>query len=132
MATMERGRDTEVPAKASRRRFTREYKERILREAEACKQAGEIGALLRREGLYSSHLAAWREVRRQAGRAALGAKRRGPPARPGAADARRVAGLERELARWKRRAERAELLVEVQKKASQLLGLDLDETSGPR
>jgi len=132
MTAMERGRETEVAAKASRRRFTTEYKRRILREAEGCKKPGEVGALLRREGLYSSHLAAWRAAQKQAERAALGAKRRGPPARAVAAEARRVAELERELARWKRRAERAELLVEVQKKASQLLGIDLDETSERR
>jgi len=132
MISMERARETEVAAKASRRRFTAEYKRRVLREADGCKKPGEIGALLRREGLYSSHLAAWRAARKETERAALGAKRRGPPARAGAVEARRVAELERELARWKRRAERAELLVEVQKKASQLLGIDLDETSERR
>lgn len=76
-------REGEVVAQAQRRRFTAEYKRRILREAEACKQPGALGALLRREGLYSSHLAAWRAAQKRGERTALAPKRRGPqPQRP--------------------------------------------------
>ena len=119
-------------AKAQRRRFTAEYKRRILREAEACKQLGELGALLRREGLYSSHLAAWRAARQRGELAALGAKRRGPkPERPDPRQ-QRIAELEREVRRLQARAQRAEALVEVQKKLAELLGLELPARDGPR
>jgi len=128
MAIMET-RETEVLAKARRRRFTAEYKQRILREAEGCGKPGEIGALLRREGLYSSHLTAWRAARARGERAGLEAKRRGTKPRVRDGQAQRVAELEREVTRWKGRAE---LLVEVQKKVSRLLGIDLDEKSEQR
>src|SRR5262245_7524549 len=101
---------TEVAAKARRRRFSAEYKQRILREADACTGHGELGALLRREGLYSSHLANWREQARAGARAALAPKKRGPE--PKAVDERdrRIAELERALAKQTKRAERAEAL----------------------
>src|SRR5436190_19571994 len=75
------GRETEVSEKANRRTFTAEYERRIVKEAEACKAAGEVGALLRREGLYSSHLTTWRAARDR-GELAPGAtaKKRGPQA----------------------------------------------------
>jgi hypothetical protein len=112
--------------------FGAEYKRRILREAEGCKKPGEVGALLRREGLYSSHLAAWRAARRRGELAALGSKRRGPKVeRPDPRQAR-IAELERELRRAQARAERAEALVEVQKKLSVLLGVELPASNGPR
>jgi transposase-like protein len=124
--------EVEVVAKAQRRRFTAEYKRRILREAEACRRPGEVSALLRREGLYSSHLAAWRAARQRGELAALGAKRRGPkPARPDPRQ-KRIAELERDNRRWQARAERAEALVEVQKKLAELLGLELPASDGPR
>jgi transposase-like protein len=123
--------EVEVVAKAQRRRFTAEYKRRILREAEACRRPGEVSALLRREGLYSSHLAAWRAARQRGELAASGSKRRGPkPKRPDARD-QRIAALERELRRSQARAERAEALVEVQKKLAELLGLELPASDGP-
>jgi transposase-like protein len=124
--------DTEVPAKARRRRFTAEYKQKILREAERCRKAGEIGALLRREGLYSSHLTAWRAARASGERAGLEAKRRGTKPRVRDGQAQRVAELEREMARWKARAERAEFLVELQKKVASILGIELDENGERR
>ena len=125
-------REVEVVAKAQRRRFTAEYKRRILRAAEACRRPGEVSALLRREGLYSSHLAAWRAARHRGELAALGSKRRGPkPKRPDVRD-QRIAALERELRRSQARAERAEALVEVQKKLAELLGLELPASDGPR
>jgi transposase-like protein len=124
--------DTEVPAKARRRRFTAEYKQKILREAERCRKAGEIGALLRREGLYSSHLTAWRAARASGERAGLEAKRRGTKPRVRDGQAQRVAELEREVTRWKGRAERAEFLVELQKKVASILGIELDENGERR
>ena len=127
MAFAMKTQDTEVPEKARRRRFTAEYKQKILREAERCQKPGEIGALLRREGLYSSHLAAWRAARARGERAGLEAKRRGTKPRVRDGQAQRVAALEGEVQRWKGRAERAEFLVEVQKKVSRLLGIELDE-----
>lgn len=124
--------DTEVAAKARRRRFTAEYKQKILREAERCGKLGEIGALLRREGLYSSHLTAWRAARASGERAGLEAKRRGTKPRVRDGQAQRVAELEREMARWKARAERAEFLVELQKKVASILGIELDENGERR
>jgi transposase len=124
--------EVEVMAKAQRRQFSAEYKRRVVREAEACRRPGEISALLRREGLYSSHLAAWRAARERGELAGLGARRRGPvPQRP---DPRlkRIAELERELRRAQARAERAEGLVEVQKKVAELLGHELPAPNGKR
>jgi transposase len=118
MSTVEQalgGPETEVVAKATRRRFTLEYKRRIVREADGCKTPGAVGALLRREGLYSSHLATWRAARER-GELTGPAKKRGPtPVIPDPRD-KQITELERETARWRRRAERAEALVEVQKK----------------
>lgn len=125
-------REVEVLAKAARRRFTAEYKRRILKEAERCSRPGEIGALLRREGLYSSHLSAWRAARERGELAGLAPKRRGPRPRPIDARDRRIRALERENRRLAARAERAEALVEVQKKLSQLLGIELPENDGKR
>jgi len=117
-----------VSAKAQRRRFTAAYKQKILEEVDACSKKGELGALLRREGLYSSHLAAWRAVRSQDGLKGLAPKKRGPRARPPAGpEAKRVLDLERQLRRATARAERAEALVAVQKKVAELLGLPWKE-----
>lgn len=115
----------EVVAKASRRRFTVEYKRKIVREADGCKTPGAVGALLRREGLYSSHLTVWRAARER-GELAGAPKKRGPA--PQVADPRdkKIAELERETAQWRKRAERAETLVEVQKKLAALLGTPLE------
>jgi transposase len=115
--------EPEVPAKAQRRKFTAEYKLRIVREAERCKQPGEIGALLRREGLYSSLLTAWRREVEQGARAALRSKKRGPKAR--VVDPQ-VKELERENRRLRKRLEQAEIIISVQKKVSKLLGIPLE------
>ena len=128
MTTVERtlgGPANEVVAKARRRRFTLEYKRKIVREVDACKAPGAVGALLRREGLYSSHLTTWRAARER-GELAGAAKKRGPAL--GVTDARDkvIAEQARELTRWKHRAERAEALVEVQKKLAALLGTPLE------
>ena len=114
---------TEVSAKARRRKFGADYKRRILREAAACTEFGSLGALLRREGLYSSHLSKWKEQAERGEIAGLTPKKRGPV--PKAVDPRdkRIAELERELMKVSRRAERAEALVEAQKKISELLGM---------
>jgi transposase-like protein len=116
---------TEVVERATRRRFTGEYKLRILREAAEASARGELGALLRREGLYSSHLTTWRAEAERGQLAGLKPKRRGPKATAADPRDKRIAELEREVARLGRRAERAEALVEVQKKLSELLGIAL-------
>lgn len=122
-----------MSAKARRRRFTAQDKLRVLKEADGCRGPGEIGALLRREGLYSSHLSTWRAARSKGELAGLSARKRGPQAKAVDPRDRRVAELEREVGRFKARAERAEALVEVQKKLSELLGLPLHtESDGKR
>jgi transposase-like protein len=118
-------RGVQVLAKAERRRFTLEYKRRILQEADACTKPGELGALLRREGLYSSHLAAWRAARARREFSGASPKKRGPKPRAVTADAKRILELERENRRLRVRAERAEALVAIQKKVAALLGNDL-------
>jgi transposase-like protein len=114
--------DPEVNAHPKRRHFPAEYKLRILREADACKQSGEIGALLRREGLFSSHLVTWRRERDRIARSGMSARKRGPKAR--AVDPR-LKQLERENAKLRRRLEQVELMLDIQKKASELLGIPL-------
>jgi len=129
MATAMEVRDTEVVATAKRRRFSAEYKRRILQEAEKARSAGEIGALLRREGLYSSHLTTWRAARERGELVGLAERRRGPKPKPRDERDQRIAELERELARARRNLERAEAVIEVQKKLSILLGVELPEPS---
>ena len=114
--------DPEVVARPKRRRFTAEYKLRILREADRCKGAGEIGALLRREGLYSSHLVLWRRQREEAAQAQLKSRKRGP--KPKAQDPR-IRQLERENARLQRQLKRVALLLDIQKKAGEILGIPM-------
>ncbi len=123
------GSAIEVVAKATRRRFTVEYKRKIVREADGCKTPGAVGALLRREGLYSSHLTTWRAARER-GELAGAAKKRGPVRRVVDPRDKKLAEQEREISRWKKRAERAEALVELQKQVAALLGTPLaTETS---
>jgi len=117
--------EVEVMAKPTRRRYSAEYKLRILREADASTRRGEIGALLRREGLYSSNLTAWRKQREKRELEGLGQKRRGPLPKEKNPLADKVKALERETARLRARAERAEGLVELQKKVSEILGIEL-------
>lgn len=116
--------DPEVPAKAQRRQYSAAYKRRILAEAARCSAPGEIGALLRREGLYSSLLSRWRQQQASAAAAALEPKKRGRKARPADPQAKRIAELERETARLRKQLKQAELIIDVQKKVSQLLGQD--------
>jgi len=118
--------ETEVVAKAQRRRFTAEYKRRIVREADRCTTPGAIGALLRREGLYSSHLTHWRAARDRGELEGLAPKQRGPKAVAADPRDKKIAEQDREIGKWRKRAERAEALVEVQKKLAILLGTPLD------
>lgn len=114
---------SEVEPRPDRREFTLDYKRKILAQADACKGPEEIGALLRREGLYSSHLSKWRELR-EAGQ--LG-KKRGRPAKADTELARRLQKAERENLQLRRKLKQAEILLEVQKKASEILGISLAE-----
>ena len=125
VALDDRQRGVEVMAKATRRRFTAEYKLRVLREADACTEPGEIGALLRREGLYTSHLCLWRKQRRARELMGLAPARRGPVPKATNPLAAKVAALEKETRWLTARAERAEALVELQKKVSEILGVEL-------
>jgi transposase len=120
----ERMPDTEVIEKAKRRQYTAEYKLRILHEVDACKGTGEIGALLRREGLYSSLISKWREQRDRGSLEGLGAHKRGPKADLQAVE---LARLKRENERLRKRLERAELIIDVQKKVAQMLGVSVEE-----
>ena len=117
--------DTEVPARVQRRRFTAAYKLKILEQAERCSQPGEIGALLRREGLYSSHLTSWRQARQKGALAALSQKR-GRIKKKETAEAKEVARLRRQNARLREKLRRATAVIEVQKKVSDILGVDLN------
>ena len=117
--------DPEVVPKAKRRKFSAEYKVRILEEADRCTERGEIGALLRREGLYSSHLSTWRRQRDQGILSGLSPKKRG---RKGKDDLEKeLAELRRENKRLQARLEEAEMVIDVQKKLSRLLGLATEE-----
>ena len=112
--------DPEVEAKPERRQFTAEYKRRILEEADACTEPGQIGALLRREGLYSSNLINWRRQRSEGSLKGLSPKKRGPKLDPMANE---NAALRRRIERLEAELKRAETIIEVQKKLSDLLGL---------
>ena len=114
----------EVVAKVTRRRFTVEYKRKIVREADACKTPGTVGTLLRREGLYSSHLTTWRAAR-ELGELAGAPKKRGPVRRMADPRDKRLAEQAREISRWQQRAARAEALVDLQKQVAALLGTPL-------
>ncbi|MBX3207429.1 MAG: transposase [Labilithrix sp.] len=107
--------ETEVSSRATRRRFTAEYKKRILDEVEALTERGEVGALLRREGLYSSHLAAWRAERRAGELSGLEPKRRGSKPKEAYPLAKELEAKEREIARLKAENATLALICDVQK-----------------
>jgi transposase len=117
--------DPQVVPKAERRRFSVEYKQRILAEADTCTERGQIGALLRREGLYSSHLDKWRKQRERGVVQALTPQKRGPKADPQAVE---IAQLRRENEQLRTRLQRAEHIIDVQKKLAELLGMLPPET----
>jgi len=118
--------DPEVTPKAKRRTFTAEYKLCILDETSACRTPAERGAILRREGLYSSHLTHWRRELHAGAMSGLKPKKRGPKTNPLALE---NANLRRELAQAQAKLERAEMVIEVQKKLSHWLDLSLPPTS---
>ena len=118
--------DPEVPEKAKRRRFSAEYKLAILREADRCTEPGQIGALLRRERLYSSHLVDWRRQRDTGALQALARKRGRKPADPARVEVER---LRRENERLAHKLGQAERIIELQGKLSELLGISLDPAS---
>lgn len=115
---------SEVVVKARRRQFTASEKLRILKEAEACQGKGEVGALLRREGLYSSHLTKWRKQRELGELEGLAPQKRGSVPDPQAIE---LARLRRENERLQARLQRAELIIDVQKKVARMLGEIIEE-----
>ena len=117
--------DPEVRPKAKHRHFTAEYKKRILDEADTCTSPTQRGALVRREGLHSSHLTMWRRQRTQGILDGLAPKRRGVKSDPLALE---NAELRREIKRLEQQLQRAETIIEVQKKISQLFGLPTESS----
>jgi len=122
--------DPGVPERPVRRRFTAEYKLQILDEVDRATESGQIGALLRREGLYSSHLANWRKLRSEGMLAGLEPKRRGPKTSPDAPLVAENERLQRDNRRLTAKLRQAETIIEVQKKLSELLGIPLPPHDG--
>ncbi len=122
--------DPEVPEKPVRRRFDAAYKLRILDEADGCSQPGELGQLLRAEGLYSSLLSSWRRQRDEGVLAGLAPKRRGRKAQRKDVAAQEIERLRRENERLVERLKQAETIIEVQKKVSEMLGIALPSKNG--
>ncbi len=122
--------DPEVVPKAKRRKFSAEYKRRILEEADNCTESGHVGALLRREGLYSSHLSTWRRQRGRGVVEGLRPKKRGRKRKDELE--REVTRLQRENERLQASLEQAETIIDVQKKLSRLLGLATEENGAGR
>lgn len=118
------GPNPEVLARATRRQFTSQYKADIVRRADACKKPGEIGALLRREGLYASQLASWRKQIREGGTSAL-TRRRGPAPRP--KPSAREVELERKTRKLEKQLAHAKAVIEFQKKVHEILGIPLKD-----
>jgi len=119
--------DPEVTAKASRRRFSERYKLEVLRQADACAGPGELGALLRREGLYSSHLTTWRRQRDAGALQGLKAKKRGPKPPADSPLIKENKRLLKETHILQRKLQRAELIIDIQKKVSEALGIPLEK-----
>jgi transposase-like protein len=124
------GADAEVVPRARRRQFSNADKRRILEAVDGCTEPGEIGALLRREGVYSSSLSTWRRQREAAELAALAPQKRGPKVDAGAAEVRQIAQLMRENERLKSQLDKALLIIDVQKKVATLLGSPIPGTHG--
>ncbi len=112
----------EVPEKKHRRKFTAQFKLRILAEADACKEPGQIGVLLRREGLYSSYLNTWRRQKEKGLLEALSPQKRGRKEKEKNPLTQRVAKLVRENEQLRKKLKQAEIIIDVQKKISQILG----------
>jgi len=120
----------EVPEKARRRSHTAEYKRRILKEAEVCKEQGQVGALLRREGLYYSNLTDWRRQAERGTLDGLSSKKRGPKARKLDPSVRRIAEQEKEIQKLQARLRKAELIIDAQKKIAEIFHLSRDQKEG--
>lgn len=118
--------DVEVVPKGRRRSFTAAYKRDVVKRADACQGDGDVGALLRSEGLYSSHLMTWRREVAERDLVALAPRKRGPKSKVGDGE-RDVVRLRHEVAQWRARAERAELVLEIEKKVSLLLRTTLPD-----
>ena len=116
--------DPEVPVKKPRRKFTAKYKLQILQEADVCTEPGQRGALLRREGLYSSNLTTWRRQKDEGLLEALSPKKRGRKEKEKNPLAKKVTELERENERLRKRLKKAETIIDVQKKISEILGIE--------
>lgn len=122
--------DPEVEVKAGRRRFTTRYKLSILEQADQCQYPGEIGALLRGEGLYSSHLSTWRRLRREGTLEGLSPRQRGPKRHVAAAEQREIARLQKQVSKLEHELEKAHTIIDVQKKLSAMLStIPKDESS---
>jgi len=120
----------EVAEKASRRSYTAEYKRLILKEVEVSKGQGQVGALLRREGLYSSNLTAWRHQVERGTLDALSSKKRGPKARKPDPSVRRISEQEKEIQKLRARLRKAELIIDAQKKIAEIFQLTSDQKDG--
>jgi transposase-like protein len=118
--------DPEVTEKKPRRKFTAKYKLKILAEAEACTQPGQRGALLRREGLYSSNLTGWRRQRENGLLEAMTPKKRGRKYKEKNPFIKKVAQLEKENRRLQQNLKKANLIIEAQKKMAEILELELN------
>jgi transposase len=118
--------DPEVLEKPHRRKFNAEYKLKVVAEADRCTAPGEIGALLRREGIHHSNLQRWRKQRNEGSLGALTPKKRGPKEKPVNPFEKKVTELERENAALKAKIKQAEMIIEVQKKVAALLGIPLE------
>jgi transposase-like protein len=118
--------DPEVAEKKSRRKFTAKYKLRILKEADSCAESGQLGALLRREGLYSSNLTTWRRQREKGLLNALAPKKRGRKKSQKNPLADQLARLEKENRQLRDKLAKAQIIIDVQKKVSQILAMDQD------
>lgn len=124
--------DPEVPENKRRRKFTAKYKLRILAEVDSCTELGQVGSLLRREGLYSSNLTAWRKQRENGLLQSMSPKKRGRKRKEINPLARRVAQLETENRRLQQKLKKAETIIEVQKKISEILGINQNPDDSER
>ena len=124
--------DPEVPEKKARRKFTAKYKLQVLQEADACTEPGQLGSFLRRKGLYSSNLTTWRRQRDEGLLDALSPKKRGRKEKEKNPLSQKVAKLERENERLKGKLKKAEIIIDVQKKISEIPGISQEETEDER
>ena len=119
--------ETEVSQKATRRRFTAEYKRRILKQADALREQNQVGALLRREGLYYSNLATWRRQAEKGTLDALSPKKRGQKAKKPDKSARLIKEKDKEISKLKAKLKKAELIIEAQKKITEIFQISTEK-----